>query len=143
MAFKFERLEVWRLALDYADPVYALSASFPEEEKFNLTSQIRRAVTSIGLNIAEGSTGQTNAEQVRFLGLALRSLLEVVACLHMARRRGYIQSATMEPAYRAAEELAAKIQAMRNTLSPDKPWVREETATYEDNERRPTMDDGQ
>ena len=69
MAFKFENLEVWQLALDYADLVYELADKLPDSEKFNLRSQITRAATSIALNIAEGSTGQTDPEQTVFLVL--------------------------------------------------------------------------
>jgi len=58
------------MALGYVDAVYALSCNLPEREKFNLSSQIERAATSIVLNISEGSTGQSDAEQNRFLGLA-------------------------------------------------------------------------
>ena len=80
MPFKFENLDVWHLALDYIDRIYDLADQLPRSEDFNLTSQIRRAATSVALNIAEGSTGQTDAEQARFLGMALRSLIETVAC---------------------------------------------------------------
>jgi four helix bundle protein len=107
MAFKFERLEIWRLSLDYIDRVYDSSLHFPGDEKFNLTSQFRRAATSIGLNIAEGSTGQTDNEQVRFLGIALRSLLETVACIHIAIRRGSLPKDTVKEIYQEAEKLSA------------------------------------
>lgn len=70
--------------LEYLDLLYELAKTFPAEEKYNLTSQRQRAATSIVLNIAEGSTGQSDAEQNRFLGLALRSYLETVACLDIA-----------------------------------------------------------
>jgi len=59
---------VVQLALAYVDAVYELSRLLPEREKYNLASQIERAATSIVLNIAEGSTGQTDPEQNRFLG---------------------------------------------------------------------------
>ena len=78
--YKFQRLEVYQLALEYVDAVYNLSRQLPESERFNLRSQVERAATSIVLNIAEGSTSQSDAEQARFLGLAVRSLLETVAC---------------------------------------------------------------
>jgi four helix bundle protein len=87
MAFKFERLEVWQLAVDLTDEVYLLIEALPDTEKFNLTSQIQRAVTSVSLNIAEGSTGQTDPEQSRFIGYAHRSLMEVVACLILMKKR--------------------------------------------------------
>ena len=84
MPFKFERLEVWQMSLDYIDLIYEIASELPRSEEYNLKSQIRRAATSVALNIAEGSTGQTDAEQARFLGLAIRSLLETVACQHRA-----------------------------------------------------------
>jgi four helix bundle protein len=81
--YKFQKLQVYQLALAYVDAVYVLSSQLPERERFNLSSQIERASTSIVLNIAEGSTGQSDAEQNRFLGLALRSYLETIACLDL------------------------------------------------------------
>ena len=73
MAFKFENLEVWKLAIDVADDVNKLTKTFPKDEIFVLTSQMKRAADSISLNISEGSTGQSSAEQCRFLGYAQRS----------------------------------------------------------------------
>ena len=67
MPFKFENLEVWQLALDYIDLMYQIAQQLPREENFNLKSQLRRAATSIALNIAESSTGQTDKQQARFL----------------------------------------------------------------------------
>lgn len=90
MAFKFENLRVWQKALDLADEIDKLTKTFPKEEVYVLTSQIKRAADSISLNIAEGSTGQSNPEFKRFLNYALRSNIEVVNCLHLAIRRGYI-----------------------------------------------------
>ena len=73
MAYKFEKLEVWQLALSYIDLCYALAEELPKREEYNLRSQLTRAATSIALNIAEGSTGQTDAEQAKFLGYSIRS----------------------------------------------------------------------
>jgi four helix bundle protein len=77
---KFEKLEVWQLAIEYADLCYSLAGQLPKHEEYNLASQLRQAAVSVALNIAEGSTGQSDAEQARFLGMALRSLIETVAC---------------------------------------------------------------
>ena len=74
--YEFQRLEIYQLALDYVDLTYSLAARLPKNEDFNLKSQILRAATSVALNIAEGSTSQSDAEQSRFLGMALRSLIE-------------------------------------------------------------------
>ena len=74
--YKFEKLEVYNIALDHVDLVYALAAKLPRIEEFNLKPQLFRAATSVVLNIAEGSTGQSDAEQARFLGMAVRSVFE-------------------------------------------------------------------
>lgn len=116
MAFKFEELRVWQKALDTADAVHMLSRSFPKDELFILTSQIKRAADSISLNIAEGSTGQTNPEFNRFLGISLRSDIEVVGCLHLAKRRNYIDEKQFREIYNDIEELIISIQSLRKTL---------------------------
>lgn len=129
--FKFESLEVWQDALLYADRVHSISESLPPTENFNLRSQLVRAATSVALNIAEGSTGQTNTEQARFLGLAIRSVIETVACIQLIRRRGYLQDElTLDAAYRDAHRLATRLQAFRRSLDPDRRWVREESESY-------------
>ena len=90
-----------------------------------------RAATSIALNIAEGSTGQSNAEQVRFLNMASRSLLETVACQHIISRREFLRDVTpLRQAYRRAETLVAKLHTMRKKVAPERPWLREELAEY-------------
>lgn len=143
MPFKFEKLEVWQLSLEYIDLIYAIAELLPPNEMYNLKSQMTRAATSIALNIAEGSTGQTDAEQARFLGMAIRSVLETVACQHLISRRNYLQDVTpLRQAYRNAEKLTAKLQAMRNAISPQKTWLREEEALYEaPNEDKPEKSD--
>ncbi len=131
MAFKFEQLEVWQQSLDYIDLIYTIAADLPDNERFNMRSQITRAATSINLNIAEGSTGQTDAEQARFLGLALRSLIETVAYQHIIHRRGWLDNTTpLREAYRQAGVLAARIQTMRRTIAPEQSWMREDTVDY-------------
>ena len=73
MAFKFEKLQVWQKALDLTEKVDYITRAFPGTELYVLTSQMKRAADSIALNIAEGSTGQSNAEFRKFLGYAVRS----------------------------------------------------------------------
>jgi four helix bundle protein len=72
--------------MDFAVRIYEVSADLPEEERFNLTSQMRRAATSVPLNIAEGAACATHAEFARFLGYAYRSLKEIVTCLELCER---------------------------------------------------------
>jgi four helix bundle protein len=130
MGFKFEDLEVWKLALEYTDSVYEMSSKLPREEDFILKSQIRRAAPSIALNIAEGSTGQTDSEQARFLGLALRSLVETVACLRLIQKRRYLATTDLDRLDKMANGLAAKLQAFRKAIAPDQKWLREEQFEY-------------
>lgn len=113
---KFQKLDVYQIALEYLDKLYELAKIFPVEEKYNLTSQLQRAGTSIVLNIAEGSTGQSDAEQNRFLGLSMRSYLETVACLDIARRRAYLSNETLAGIRGFGHQLFTKLQAFRRSL---------------------------
>lgn len=116
MAFKFEKLEIWKLAVEMADNIHLLTRSFPKEEMFSLTSQMKRAADSISLNIAEGSTGQSNPEQIKFLGYAQRSALEVVNCMYLALRRKYLDQIVFDKFYNELDKLVSKIQAFKNSL---------------------------
>jgi four helix bundle protein len=116
MAFKFEKLLVWQKAVDLSDTIHQLSGSFPKNEIYILTSQIKRAADSVSLNIAEGSTGQSNPEFKRFLRIALRSDIEVVGCIYLARRRGYIKKDEFDKIYKQCEELVVMINSLRNSL---------------------------
>ena len=132
MSFKFEKLEVWQMAINYADLVYEVADKLPDHEKFNLKSQITRAATSVALNIAEGSTGQTDPEQNRFLGLALRSLIETVACQRIIKRRKYLlNDPELDKMDAEAELLAIKIQSFRKSLGSSKYAAREDVPLYE------------
>lgn len=82
----YHQLDIWNRAMDYAVAVYEFIASLPEQEKYNLASQLRRAVTSAPLNIAEGCGAASNTEFSRFLGFAYRSLKEVVTALELCER---------------------------------------------------------
>jgi four helix bundle protein len=131
MPYKFEQLEVWQLAMEYIDAIYVLAEKLPRSEDYNLKSQIVRAATSVALNIAEGSTGQTNAEQARFLGMAIRSLIETVACQHLIRRRHYVSDETLiTTVYSKLQILARKLQSFRKSLAPALGQIREEPASY-------------
>ena len=131
MVFKFEKLDVWQRALDYIDVAYEIADQLPKSEEANIKSQLVRAATSVALNIAESSTGQTDLEQARFLGLAMRSLLETVACQHIINRRKFLQDpALLRKAYNDARNLARMLQGMRSTLVPQHSWVREDVEEY-------------
>lgn len=116
MAFKFEELRVWQKSVELTEKIDCLTRDFPKEEKFVLTSQIKRAADSIALNIAEGSTGQSTPEFKRFLGFSIRSGIEVIACLHLGRKRGIIQEDVFKKTYAEVESLIIMTQALRKSL---------------------------
>jgi four helix bundle protein len=82
----YHQLKIWQRAMAYAVELYKLTAELPSEERYNLTVQLRKAVTSVPLNIAEGSGCATNAEFVHFLSYAYRSLKEVITGLELCQR---------------------------------------------------------
>ena len=109
--YKFQKLQLYQLALEYVDAVYKLSTRVPQRERFKLSSQIERAATSIVLNIAEGSTGGSNPEQNRFLGFALRSYLETMACLDLIEVRHYPSTEDISPLREQGQGLFARLSA--------------------------------
>ena len=77
--FNFEKLDVWQEAIRFADFIYKVTAKFPEQERFGLTNQMRRAAVSISSNIAEGSSRLSRVEFARFVEIATGSLFEVLS----------------------------------------------------------------
>ncbi|MCE7994411.1 MAG: four helix bundle protein [Roseivirga sp.] len=114
--FKFEGLKIWQRAMDLGEILNELASSFPDKERFNLSSQMMRAVDSIALNISEGSIGQSNPELKKFMGYAIRSLAEVVTCLHKARRREYISEEEFNIQYEEAFNLMNMMVAFKTKI---------------------------
>jgi len=116
MKFKFEDLIIWQKAMEYAEEIYQLTRTFPKDETYNLTSQIMRASDAIALNISEGSIGQTNPEFKRFMGYSIRSLAEVVTCLHKAKNRKYITDRQFDQLYEFAFNLMNMMVAFKRKI---------------------------
>jgi len=116
MAFRFEELQVWQRGMDLNDQINNITKSFPKDEVFILTSQMKRASDSVVLNIAEGCTGQTKAVFKNFLNYSLRSAIEVVSCIIIAKRRQYISIEDFNHLYNEHEVLVKMITALRNSL---------------------------
>jgi four helix bundle protein len=103
-------------SLDLTAAVYKVAMKFPKDELFILNSQIKRAADSVSLNIAEGSTGQSNAEFKRFPAIALRSDIEVVGCIYIAQKRNIINQEDFNKIYKMCEEILVMINSLRNSL---------------------------
>jgi four helix bundle protein len=116
MAHNFHELKVWSRSMDFVTEIYALTKSFPREEGYGLTSQTRRAATSIALNIAEGSGGSSNTEFIRFLEMARRSVYEVITALEIAQRLAYCKENQIASLRQEANEIAAMITGLVKRL---------------------------
>ena len=83
-------LDAWKKSMDLVDNVYKVTKSFPNEELYSLTNQMRRAAISIPSNIAEGAARGSKKEFIRFLYIALGSLSELETQFIIANRLGYL-----------------------------------------------------
>jgi len=90
MPLRHENLVAWQRADDLFIEIHKLARRFPSEERFELSSQIRRAAYSVAANIVEGFARRSLKERAHFLNIAEASLAEVTYCLHVAKRLGYL-----------------------------------------------------
>ena len=114
MKFKFEDLEVWHLSLELINEVYDLLGNYPNDERFDLVRQGRRSVTSISLNISEGSI-RSKREFRQFLRISLGSLVETVGNLKIGVHRKYITQEDLE-SVQSIEPLYFKLIKLRKSL---------------------------
>jgi len=88
----YTKIKAWELADDLAVEIYKQTRSFPSDEKYALTSQVRRAAYSVPANISEGAGRRTTKDFVRFLDMAMGSINETGYFCHLANRLGYFDS---------------------------------------------------
>ena len=115
MAFDFEKLNVYKESLDFVDLVYDLTHRFPRAEMMGIVSQIRRAATSIPLNVAEGS-GRSKKEFANYLGRARASVYECVSLLEIARRQKLVEASEHEMLYERCEKLSKMLSGLVRSL---------------------------
>ena len=116
MKFKFEKLRIWQKSMDLGEEMNSLASTFPKAEMYNLSSQLCRASDSIALNISEGSILQSDKDYRRLLGYSIRSLAEVVTCLHKAKRRNYISQEKFETYYKDCFDIINMTISFRNKI---------------------------
>ncbi len=121
MAFRFEGLEIWQLAVTFAGKIYDLTADFPKDEMFGLSSQLKRAATSISMNISEGSGRSSAKEFAHYLQIATGSIFEIITALAIARNRKFLIPDRYNEIYTEAEVLTKKITTFRNNIMHDGP----------------------
>lgn len=113
---RFEDLRVWNEAIALVEAVYALTASFPESERFGLINQLRRASVSVPSNVAEGWGRGSKSDYVRFLRIARGSLYEVKTQLVIAERLGFGTSADVRAVIDTCEPLRRQLQALMSAV---------------------------
>ncbi|HXJ11565.1 MAG TPA: four helix bundle protein [Candidatus Limnocylindrales bacterium] len=123
-------LKIWQKSIVLVEACYRASASLPVEERFGLTSQIRRASISIPANIAEGFGRWSSREFLRFLAIASGSLRELETHLVIACRLGYLSERANEPLFQSIDELAKMLFRMRERIGAtlQEPRPRTQTA---------------
>jgi four helix bundle protein len=116
----YRDLRVWQRAMDLAVTTYELTKAFPREEQFALTSQARRAATSIAANIAEGHGRATRPAYLNFLRIAQGSLKELETHVLISARVGLVRAATTEKLLTEADELGHMLRALIVSLEAPK-----------------------
>jgi len=112
----YQELIAWQKAMDLVEDVYRASRTFPREEIYALTSQIRRAAVSVPSNIAEGQGRRTTLDFLRHLSIAYGSLREVETQILIAGRLRYLNSATIDQVMRRAGEVGKLLNGLMNSL---------------------------
>ena len=113
---KYRELEIWKRAIDLTVDIYSLSKNFPDDEKFGLTSQIKRAAVSVPSNIAEGAGRNSNKEFNQFLGISTGSIFEVETQLIIAERLNFLSSNQVEEVLDKSNELVRMTKSLKNKL---------------------------
>src|ERR1700760_3929809 len=111
--FNFEKLEVWQKSIEFADFIYSITKTFPDDERFGLTNQMRRAAVSISSNIAEGTSRHSRDDYARFLEIATGSIFEVVSQSFIAQKQNYLSEENRKALYVAAEEQSRMLSGLR------------------------------
>lgn len=120
----YKELSVWQKAVGLAVEAYKLTRTFPNDEKFGMTSQLRRAATSISSNIAEGWGRGTTKEYIQFLLIARGSLMEMESQLVVGQKLGYLSEKGLHDFQTSIEEVGRMLNGLvRSLRSPQRTSV--------------------
>jgi four helix bundle protein len=114
MSFKFERLDVWKRSVEFADELFQIADDLPQKYQFSLGEQLRRAALSVPTNIAEGSGRDSAKSQAYFYRIAKGSIYETVSLMVMMGKRGVLSRETYRTHYEEANEIAAILTKLSN-----------------------------
>ena len=114
---RFETLDIWNDSISYGVEIYKLTKTFPNDELYSLTNQLRRAAVSVSSNIAEGSGSDSTKDFQRYLDIAAKSTLETVSQLKFSIKLGYTTEQGTNQLIKSATILIKRIYAFRNSLN--------------------------
>lgn len=114
---RFEELKIWQKAMNVVENCYKSTVNFPKEEKYNLTSQIRRSAVSIPSNIAEGAGRNSNGEFKQFLGIANGSSFELLTQLYLSERLNLLTKENIKPIVNEILEVCNMNYSLQKSLS--------------------------
>ena len=118
MEFGYRKLVVYTKATDYVQYVYSLLKKFPEEEKYGLCPQLRRASVSITSNIAEGVSRYSSKDKIHFMEIAFSSLMETMSQLEIANKLYYITNEELTAAENKASEISKLLTNLQYSFLP-------------------------
>jgi len=113
--YSFEKLDVWQKSRELVKYIYKLTKKFPADEKYGLTSQIRRATISVSSNLAEGSSRKTAKDQAHFTTISYGSLMELLNQLILSSDLAYISNDELLQIRPSIEEIGNKLNSLRNS----------------------------
>lgn len=117
MSFRFENLDIWKLAISFALKIYKITEGLPQDYRFDLGSQLRRSGLSVPNNIAEGSGASTTPDFKRFLDIAVKSVFETISGLVILEKLTLLSSEERENLSQEAENLVIKIRSFKKSLN--------------------------
>lgn len=115
--FSFEKLKAWQEARKLTKTIYSITKSFPEDEKYGLTNQLRRAIISVCSNLAEGSSRNSQKEQKQFYQISFSSLMEALNQIIVANDLSYIDQDTYTSSRFEIETCSRLINSLRNSTN--------------------------
>ena len=117
----YRDLELWQTAMTLVERCYRATKAFPVEERFGLTSQLRRAAISIPSNVAEGACRRTTNAFVNHVSIALGSHAEFETCVEIAFRLGYVSSQTKDELFRTSDSTGRLLNGLLHALESKSP----------------------
>jgi len=116
MGFNFEELDVYNKAINFVNGVYLLTKTFPKDEMFGLTGQLRRAAVSIASNIAEGSA-RSKKDFGRFIDMARGSVFECVTILQISREQRYVSDGKFVDLRNKLTDLSKMLSGLKRSVN--------------------------